>query len=313
MTRVGALWIGGLEPYMDENFLSGAMMQMGQDGVVSIKVMTNKFTGEPAGYGFINFDSDQKAIFVMHRLGGKVIPNSNPPVRFKLNHNSTRLAPGEPDTSIWVGDLTPDVDDFALYQYFTQRYQSVRCAKVVLDDNGFSKGYGFVRFGLESEQQHALTNMSGEMGLGAKPLKVSMANQKNRNSGGPMGGLGAGGPPSNGSGRPGGWGLEPLGGSNPGNGAGAAASGPESWPGSPAGWPTGAPGGAPGAVSAGGAPPGSTHLAAAAAAAAAGAAGAAHPEHYSAYHQYYTQYAQQFSQQQQQYAAAWSAWQQHQQ
>ena len=31
---------------------------MGESGVVSIKVMTNKSTGEPAGFGFINFDSD---------------------------------------------------------------------------------------------------------------------------------------------------------------------------------------------------------------------------------------------------------------
>lgn len=120
----------------------------------------------------------------MHRLGGKVIPNSNPPVRFKLNHNSTRLQQGEPDTSIWVGDLTPEVDDYALYQFFTQRYQTVRCAKVVLDDSGFSKGYGFVRFGAEQEQQHALNQMSGEVGLGGKPIKVSMANQKNRSSSG---------------------------------------------------------------------------------------------------------------------------------
>ena len=66
----------------------------------------------------------------MHRLGGKVIPNSNPPVRFKLNHNSTRLQQGEPDTSIWVGDLSPDVDDYALYQFFAHRFQTVRCAKV---------------------------------------------------------------------------------------------------------------------------------------------------------------------------------------
>lgn len=184
MTRVGALWIGGLEPYMDEAFLRQAMTQLGQDGIVSIKVMTNKFTGEPAGYGFINFDSDHRAVLAMHRLGGKVIPNSNPPVRFKLNHNSTRLQPGEPDTSIWVGDLTPEVDDYALYQFFTQRYQSVRCAKVVLDDAGFSKGYGFVRFGSDGEQQHALAHMSGEVGLGSKPIKVSMANQKNRSAGG---------------------------------------------------------------------------------------------------------------------------------
>ena len=135
--------------------------------------MTNKFTGEPAGYGFVNFDSDQKAIYVMHRLGGKVIPNSNPPVRFKLNHNSTRLAPGEPDTSIWVGDLTPEVDDFALYQFFTARYQYVRCAKVVLDENGFSKGYGFVRFGMEAEQQHALANMTGKILLPIRSFLVS--------------------------------------------------------------------------------------------------------------------------------------------
>ena len=120
------------------------------------------------------------------------------------------------DTSIWVGDLTPEVDDFALYRFFTQRYGSIRCAKVwtaaaesgantfyllcfqvVLDESGFSKGYGFVRFGSEAEQQHALGSMTGEMGLGSKPIKVSMANQKNRAEngegemfgGGSMGGL----------------------------------------------------------------------------------------------------------------------------
>jgi len=177
---VGALWIGGLEPYMDDSFLQAAMTIMGETNVVSIKVMSNKATGEPAGYGFINFDSDQTAIVAMHRLGGKIIPNSNPPIRFKLNHNSTRLAPGEIDTSIWVGDLTPEVDDYALYRFFTARYSSVKCAKVVLDESGFSKGYGFVRFGLESDQQHALGSITGELGLGSKPIKVSMANQKNR-------------------------------------------------------------------------------------------------------------------------------------
>jgi len=313
MTRVGALWIGGLEPYMNEEFLSSAMMQLGQDGVVSIKVMTNKFTGEPAGYGFINFDSDQRAIITMHKLGGKVIPNSNPPVRFKLNHNSTRLAPGEPDTSIWVGDLTPDVDDFALYQFFSQRYQTVRCAKVVLDESGFSKGYGFIRFGSESEQQHALANMTGELGVGSKPIKVSMANQKSRASGSTgnsMGGLEMSGRHQNGS--VGSWGgpLDgPIGavsasssngqGGNRGAGAGGAGgAGDSGWPGVQT-QPTAA------AAAAWNQPQ------AAAAAAAAPHIAATHPD-FSTYQHYYSQYAQQFSQQQQQYAAAWSAWQQQQ-
>ena len=43
---------------------------------------------------------------------------------------------------------------------------------VVLDNNGFSKGYGFIRFGDEKEQQTALASMMGVSGLGAKPIRV---------------------------------------------------------------------------------------------------------------------------------------------
>lgn len=44
---------------------------------------------------------------------------------------------------------------------------------VVLDNNGFSKGYGFIRFGCEKEQQTALASMMGVSGLGMKPIRVS--------------------------------------------------------------------------------------------------------------------------------------------
>lgn len=43
---------------------------------------------------------------------------------------------------------------------------------VVLDDSGFSKGFGFIRFGNEQEQQTAMTSMMGVSGLGGKPIKV---------------------------------------------------------------------------------------------------------------------------------------------
>lgn len=67
-----------LESYMDEAFIQSALEQMGESSVVSIKVMKNKFTNEPASYGFINFDSDHHALIAMHRLNGKVVPNTNP-------------------------------------------------------------------------------------------------------------------------------------------------------------------------------------------------------------------------------------------
>lgn len=153
-----------------------------------------------------------------------------------------------------------------------------------------------MRFGSESEQQHALANMTGEHGLGSKPIKVSMANQ-NRGGGGGV----PGATPTNGAVRHGqmsnggaSWqGMRPDGQGDSGSWAsqqqqhGGMGGQPHGWPG--AGSQGSQPSGQPSATPV-----------------------AAQPD-YNAYHQYYQQYAQQFSQQQQQYAAAYAAWQHQQQ
>lgn len=46
---------------------------------------------------------------------------------------------------------------------------------VILDSSGYTKGYGFVRFGNEEEQRNALYAMNGYTGLGSKPLKICTA------------------------------------------------------------------------------------------------------------------------------------------
>jgi RNA recognition motif-containing protein len=63
---------------MDESFLRRALHLMGEDNIVSIKVMRNKMTGETANYGFINFENDYSALLAMHKLNQKFIPNTNP-------------------------------------------------------------------------------------------------------------------------------------------------------------------------------------------------------------------------------------------
>jgi len=121
---------------MDEEFIMKSLNSMGETNILSIKTIKNKFTGGAAGYGFINFISDNVALTCMHKLNGKIIPGTNPPVRFKLNHNSNRLLPGEKNHSVWVGDLTPEIDDLQLYRFFSARFQSIVSAK------------GFIRFSL---------------------------------------------------------------------------------------------------------------------------------------------------------------------
>lgn len=63
---------------MDEAFIQKSLETMGETNVISIKVMKNKFTGEPASYGFINFDNDHHALHAMHKLNGKIMPGTNP-------------------------------------------------------------------------------------------------------------------------------------------------------------------------------------------------------------------------------------------
>ena len=162
---------------MTENFILAAFRKMGEDPL-TVKLMKNKFSGEPAGYCFVSFVTDETAVNAMHKLNGKPIPGTNPIVRFKLNSATTsqnKALLADREFSVWVGDLSSDVDDYNLYRVFSAKYQSIKTAKVIMDDSGFSRGYGFVKFGLEDEQKSALYEMNGYIGLGSKALKICSA------------------------------------------------------------------------------------------------------------------------------------------
>lgn len=179
LERASSLWIGGLEPYMTEDFLMRAFELMGEKPE-AIKVMRNKHTGLPAGFGFCQFRDEKQAMEVLHKLNGKVIPYSQPASRFKLNH-STNTKGSTADHALWVGDLSADVDDYGLYKCFAAKYNSVQLAKVVRGSNGESRGYAFVNFTNESDYKDALVNMQGHRGLGSNPLRVSLAIPRNYN------------------------------------------------------------------------------------------------------------------------------------
>ncbi|XP_060860100.1 tRNA selenocysteine 1-associated protein 1-like [Metopolophium dirhodum] len=176
--KVLSIWMGNVEPYMTESFITGAFQKMGEYPK-NVKLIRNKNTGENAGYAYVDF---YDPVSVMQKLNGKYIPGTNPPVKFKLNHAGSlgKTTASGTDFSVWLGKLSPDVDDYQLYKTFAYRYPSIRTAKVVLDSSGFSKGYGFIDFGSKEEQEHCLNNMNGFPGLGSKPIKVSSVIPKSK-------------------------------------------------------------------------------------------------------------------------------------
>ncbi|KAG8624822.1 hypothetical protein KVT40_007889 [Elsinoe batatas] len=191
-TDVGAkttLWMGELEPWIDENFIRNLWFGMGYQ--VNVKMIRDKFSGSNAGYCFVDFESTDAAGKAL-ALNGSVIPNSNRP--FKLNWASggglaDRRDDRGPEYSIFVGDLGPEVNEYVLVNIFQNRFPSCKSAKIMTDPiTGLSRGYGFVRFTDEADQQRALQEMQGVY-CGNRPMRISTATPKNKNQGGgpPMG------------------------------------------------------------------------------------------------------------------------------
>ncbi|KAJ4766855.1 Polyadenylate-binding protein RBP47B [Rhynchospora pubera] len=176
LEEVKTLWIGDLQYWVDENYLYGCFAHTGE--VISVKIIRNKLTGLPDGYGFIEFISHDAAERILHSYNGvQIMPGTEHPFRLNWASFSSGDKRGEaiPDHSIFVGDLAPDVTDFILQETFRVHYPSVRGAKVVIDANtGRSKGYGFVKFADENEKNRAMTEMNG-MFCSTRAMRISNA------------------------------------------------------------------------------------------------------------------------------------------
>ncbi|UKZ79806.1 hypothetical protein TrVFT333_007568 [Trichoderma virens FT-333] len=188
------LWMGELEPWMDENFIKGVFLSAAGE-TVNVKVIRDKNSGN-AGYCFVEFATPDAATKALG-LNGTPVPNSSR--QFKLNWASggglvDRRDDRGPEYSIFVGDLGPEVNEYVLVSLFQARFPSCKSAKIMTDAmSGQSRGYGFVRFSDENDQQRALVEMQGVY-CGNRPMRISTATPKNRGNhgfghghqGGPM-------------------------------------------------------------------------------------------------------------------------------
>ncbi|RZC67260.1 hypothetical protein C5167_010951 [Papaver somniferum] len=183
------IWVGDLHYWMDESYLQACFGHTGE--VLNIKVIRNKQTSMSEGYGFVEFATRAMAEKVLQEFNGISMLNAEQP--FRLNWASFSMGDKRSDAgsdkSIFVGDLASDVTDTVLQETFASRYTSVKGAKVVIDANtGRSKGYGFVRFGDDSEMSRAMTEMNGvycssrAMRIGPATPRKSAAYQQQQSS-----------------------------------------------------------------------------------------------------------------------------------
>ena len=173
MSTDNNLWMGDIKPWMDESFILGSFNYYNINPL-SVKLIHDRNTNQLKNFCFINFENVEEANRCLIMLNGKQIPNNkNIQIKFKLNWANYFSSFNK---SVYVGNLSPDVDDISLYNLFKEKYSSVHHASVITD-KGKSKGYGFILFRGEKDYEKCLNEMNGITFHGNK-IKVSEQRKK---------------------------------------------------------------------------------------------------------------------------------------
>jgi splicing factor 3B subunit 4 len=136
------VYVGNLDSACDEDLLLELFSQVGH--VSSIHMPKDKLTGVHNGYGFVEFldvTDCEYAIQILNmiKLYGRPIRVS----RSTLDKKNIL----DVGANLFIGNLEPDVDEKLLYDTFSSFGTMIRPPKIMRDDSGVSKGYGFVSYG----------------------------------------------------------------------------------------------------------------------------------------------------------------------
>ena len=171
MNVESSLWMGDIEPWMNESIILNAFNEYGFKPK-NVKLIKDKKYNIFLNYCFINFDNIIEANSALVKLNGKNIPKTN--LNFKLNWANKN---SENFKNVYVGNLPPKINDFELYIFFKSKYPSV-CHTSIVTDKGISKRYGFVHFLKEEDYLKCLKEMDGII-FNNYAIKVKERKKKN--------------------------------------------------------------------------------------------------------------------------------------
>jgi len=180
------LWIGNIEPWMDESYVSNLFSKTAK--CVSVKLIKDKQSNENVGYGFIEFESGQIAKKVYELFNGSINPSTNKPFRLNwgvrktqsqgyVDHSSSTSGPISVFLicyfKVYVGGLDDETTKEELLDFFKKDFPSAFGSNIIINPaTKTSKGYGFVQFTDEDEAQRAIEEKDGAVLQGCQ-LKVN--------------------------------------------------------------------------------------------------------------------------------------------
>jgi len=169
------LWLGNVDGSIDEGYLRTIFM--GEPGINNVKLIKDKNTGQPLGYGFLEFSSTHAAQACLEKFQSRQIQGAVPSWRLNWAQQGGGTgggsggAPRPGEFSLYISDIDPDMTELQLSQVFRMSYPSCTGVKIVSER---AKGYGFVRFQSEKDAARCLLEMQGAV-IGCRAIKLSQA------------------------------------------------------------------------------------------------------------------------------------------
>ncbi|XP_034561063.1 polyadenylate-binding protein 1A-like isoform X2 [Notolabrus celidotus] len=172
---VGNIFIKNLDKSIDNKALYDTFSAFGN--ILSCKVVCDENGSK--GYGFVHFETQVAAERAIEKMNGMLLNDRKVFVgRFKSRkeREAELGARAKEFTNVYIKNFGDDMDDEKLRELFS-KYGSSMSIRVMTDDSGKSRGFGFVSFERHEDAQQAVDEMNGKE-MNGKLIYVGRAQKK---------------------------------------------------------------------------------------------------------------------------------------
>uniref|UniRef100_A0A8B9H2M7 Polyadenylate-binding protein n=1 Tax=Astyanax mexicanus TaxID=7994 RepID=A0A8B9H2M7_ASTMX len=172
---VGNIFIKNLDKSIDNKALYDTFSAFGN--ILSCKVVCDENGSK--GYGFVHFETQEAAERAIEKMNGMLLNDRKVFVgRFKSRkeREAELGARAKEFTNVYIKNFGEDMDDEKLKEVFS-KYGNAMSIRVMTDDSGKSRGFGFVSFERHEDAQKAVDEMNGKE-LNGKLIYVGRAQKK---------------------------------------------------------------------------------------------------------------------------------------
>jgi polyadenylate-binding protein len=175
-TGQGNIFIKNLDEQIDNKALHDTFAAFGN--VLSCKVATDE-QGRSKGYGFVHYETAEAADSAIKAVNGMLLNDKKVYVGHHISRKERQSKLDEMKaqfTNLYIKNVDPEMPQEVFEKLF-EEYGNVTSAMIQVDEDGKSKGFGFVNYEHHEEAQKAVDNLHDTEHYGRK-LFVSRAQKK---------------------------------------------------------------------------------------------------------------------------------------